>query len=114
MGEEWPTTSVLECFAVSVAPLQDRARLSTRDRNVVEKHLNFARNLHIETRILQCDDAAEGIIDFARRNQITQILLSRCNYSSWSRLFGTDLILRVVREAKDIRVIVVAERRRSK
>jgi len=103
-----------ECFAVSVAPLQDKARLPTRDRNVVEKHLNFARNLHIETRILQCDDAAEGIIDFARRNQITQILLSRCDHSSWSRLFGTDLILRVVREAKDIRVIIVAERRRSK
>jgi len=102
-----------ECFAVSVAPLQDRARLPTRDRNVVEKHLNFARNLHIETRILQCDDAAEGIIDFARRNQITQILLSRCDHSSWSRLFGTDLILRVVREAKDIRVIIVAERKRS-
>ena len=102
-----------DCFAVSVGPLQNKARLPTRDRNAVEKHLNFARNLHIETRILQCDDAAEGIVDFARRNQITQILLSRCDHSSWSRLFGTDLILRVVRKAKDIRVIIVAERRRS-
>ena len=102
-----------DCFAVSVAPLQDKARVPTRDRNAVEKHLNFARNLHIETQILQCDDAAEGIVDFARRNQITQILLSRCDHSSWSRLFGTDLILRVVRKAKDIRVIIVAERRRS-
>ena len=102
-----------DCFAVSVAPLQDKARVPTRDRNAVEKHLNFARNLHIETQILRCDDAAEGIVDFARRNQITQILLSRCDHSSWSRLFGTDLILRVVRKAKDIRVIIVAERRRS-
>ena len=102
-----------DCFAVSVVPLRDKARLPTRDRNAVEKHLNFARNLHIETRILQCDDAAETIVDFARRNQITQILLSRCDHSSWNRLFGTDLILRVVRKAKDIRVIIVAERRRS-
>ena len=102
-----------DCFAVSVAPLQDKARVPTRDRNAVEKHLNFARNLHIETQILRCDDAAKGIVDFARRNQITQILLSRCDHSSWSRLFGTDLILRVVRKAKDIRVIIVAERRRS-
>jgi two-component system, OmpR family, sensor histidine kinase KdpD len=75
--------------------------------------LNFARNLHIETRILEGDDAAEIIVEFARRNQITQILLSRRNCSSWSRLLGTDLILRVVRKAKDIRVIIVAERRRS-
>lgn len=102
-----------DCFAVSVAPLQDKARVPTRDRNAVEKHLNFARNLHIETQILRCDDAAKGIVDFARRHQITQILLSRCDHSSWSRLFGTDLILRVVRKAKDIRVIIVAERRRS-
>ncbi len=29
----------------------------------MEKHLNFARNLHIETRILEGDDAAETIVD---------------------------------------------------
>jgi two-component system, OmpR family, sensor histidine kinase KdpD len=102
-----------DCFAVSVAPLRDKARLPTQDRSAVEKHLNFARNLHIETRILEGDDAAEKIVDFARRNQITQIFLSRWEHSSWSRWFGTDLILRVVRKAKDIRVIIVAERRRS-
>ena len=76
----------------------------------VEKHLNFARNLHIETRILEGDDPAETIVDFARRNQITQILLGRPKYRSWSQLLGTDLILRIVRKAKDIRVIIVAER----
>jgi len=102
-----------DCFAVSVVPVGDKTRLPTQDRNGVEKHLNFARNLHVETRVLEGDDAAETIVDFARRNQITQILLSRCGHSSWSRLFGTDLILRVVRKAKDIRVIIVAERRRS-
>jgi two-component system sensor histidine kinase KdpD len=102
-----------DCFAVSVVPLRDKASLPTQDRNAVEKHLSFARNLHVETRILEGDDAAEAIVDFARRNQITQILLSRCDRSSWNRMFGTDLILRVVRKAKDIRVIIVAERKRS-
>jgi two-component system sensor histidine kinase KdpD len=102
-----------DCFAVSVIPLPDHNRLPKQDRDAVEKHLSFARNLHIETRILEGDDAAETIVEFARRNQITHILLSRRNRSSWSRLFGTDLILRVVRQAKDIRVIIVAERRRS-
>src|ERR1019366_1775690 len=100
------------CFAVSVMPLRNHSRLPKQDRDAVEKHLNFARNLHIDVRILEGDDAAETIVDFARRNQITQILLSRRNRSSWSRLFGTDLIMRVVRQAKDIRVIVVAERTR--
>jgi two-component system sensor histidine kinase KdpD len=102
-----------DCFAVSVVPLRDKGRLPIQDQNAMEKHLNFARNLHIEARILEGDDAAETIVDFARRNQITQILLSRCDRSSWNRMFGTDLILRVVRKAKDIRVIIVAERKRS-
>jgi two-component system sensor histidine kinase KdpD len=100
-----------DCFAVSVMP-RDQGRLSKEDRETVEKHLNFARNLHMETRILEGDDAAETIVDFARRNQITQILLSRCDHSPWDRLLGTDLILRVVQKAKDIRVIIVAERKK--
>ena len=100
-----------DCFAVSVMP-RDHGNLPKQDREAVEKHLNFARNLHIEARILEGDDAAETIVDFARRNQVTQILLSRCDYSAWSRLFGTDLIPRVVQKARDIRVIIVAERTR--
>jgi two-component system sensor histidine kinase KdpD len=102
-----------ECFAVSVMPIGDHGRLPRQDRDIVERHLNFARNLHIETRVLEGDDAAETIVNFARRNQVTQILLSRRHYSSWSHLLGTDLILRVVRKAKDLRVIIVAERTRS-
>ncbi len=100
-----------DCFAVSVMP-RDPRRLPKQDRETVEKHLNFARNLHIEARVLEGDDAAETIVDFARRNQVTQILLSRCDHSAWSSLFGTDLIPRVVQKATDIRVIIVAERTR--
>ncbi len=100
-----------DCFAVSVMP-RDHGRLPKQDREAVEKHLNFARNLHIETRILEGDDPAEAIVDFAHRNQITQILVSRRDDSSRSRLFGSDFPLRVVQKAKDIRVIIVAERKR--
>ena len=98
-----------DCFAVCVFPRGDR-RPQDKTVQSVERHLNFARNLHIEARVLEGDDAAETIVDFARRNQITQILVSRRTYSLWNRLLGKDLILRVVRKARDIRVIVVAER----
>ena len=99
-----------DCFAVGVLPSSD----GSPDERVhtVETHLNFARNLHIEPRMLEGNDPAEAILTFARRNQITQILLARPRHRSWTRLLGTDLIVRVVRHAKDIRVIVVAERRR--
>lgn len=102
-----------DCFAVSVAPIRNASRVSEKDRNDLGKHMKFAANLHIESRILEGDDPAGTIVDFARRNQITQILLSRNAQSSRNRLFGGDLISRIVQQAKDIRVIIVADRKRS-
>jgi len=121
-----PSTSVLirrgrrmadylnaDCFAVCVLPRREGQKVRVEDLDAIEKHLNFARTLHIDTRTLEGQDAADSLIDFARRNQITQILLHRPKYHWWDRLLGTDLILRVVRIAKDVRVIIVAERHRS-
>lgn len=101
-----------DCFAVYVSTYHELSNLPEGEREPIEKHLNFARNLHIETRVLEGKDTAQTIIDFAYRNQITQILLARPRYRWWTHLLRTDLILRVVRKAKDIRVIIVAERRR--
>lgn len=102
-----------DCFAVCVVPRREDRQLPADERDAIEKHLNFARTLHIDARILEGKDPAESLVDFARRNQITQILLGRPKYHWWDRLLGTDLILRVVRSAKDVRVIIVAERRRA-
>jgi two-component system, OmpR family, sensor histidine kinase KdpD len=100
-----------DCFAVGVLPSR-RDNSSDGRAHAVETHLNFARNLHIDPRMLEGNDPADAILTFARRNQITHILLARPKHRSWTRLLGTDLIVHVVRKAKDIRVIVVAERRR--
>jgi two-component system sensor histidine kinase KdpD len=102
-----------DCYAISVVPAGDKNGTHKKDRKALEEHLNFAKNLHIETRILEGDDVAETIVKFARDNQITHILLCRGNPSSWSHLLGTDLTLRIVRKAPDIRVIIVAERKRA-
>jgi two-component system sensor histidine kinase KdpD len=101
-----------ECFAVSVSSPR-AGRRSVQDIEGIQKHLNFARNLHIESRILEGNDPAETIVDFARRNQVTQILVARPKKRGLlSRLLFTDLVFRIVRNAKDIRVIIVAEQRR--
>jgi K+-sensing histidine kinase KdpD len=100
-----------DCFAVSVMPFRDHYRMSKQDQSAVDEHLKFARHLHIETRILEGDDLAETVVDFAHRNHITHIILSRCDYRWWSRL-RTDRILRIVQKATDIRVIIVAERKK--
>ncbi len=93
-----------DCFAVHVA-----TRESQPD---VDRILNFARNLHIETRVLQGADVARTLIDFARAHRITQIFTARPRYRAWQLFPGTNLIHRLVREAPDIEIVIVAERRR--
>jgi two-component system, OmpR family, sensor histidine kinase KdpD len=98
-----------DCFAIAVLPSK-QDKLPPGCKEAIQKHVNFAKNLHIETRTLESNDPAEAILDFARSNQITQIILGRPKNRSWSLLVGTDLIFQIVRKAKDIRLIIVAER----
>lgn len=101
-----------DCFAVWVKGSKGKDD-SGNAKNAFEKHLNFARNLHIETRILEADNAAEQVIEFARRNQITQILAARPKIHAWDHLRSADPVLKIVQMATDIRVIVVADRRNT-
>jgi two-component system, OmpR family, sensor histidine kinase KdpD len=100
-----------ECFAVAVQPSGDLAGLAAPEREAISQHLNFARNLHIETRILEGGDVAAALVDFARRNQITQIFLARPAERRWLLpLQPRDLVQQIVNIAKDMQVVVVAER----
>ena len=100
-----------ECFAVAVQPSGDLAGLPPAEREAVERHLNFARNLHLETRILEGSDVAAALVEFARRNQITQIFLARPPEHRWSLpLFSRNLVQTIVNTAKDMQVVVAAER----
>jgi two-component system, OmpR family, sensor histidine kinase KdpD len=102
-----------DCFAVAVHPDPDLHRVPPAQREALEKHLNFARNLHIETRLLQGEDSAKTLVDFARLHQVTQIFLARAQQSPRVPVVGHNLIQQVVRQAKDMQVTIVAERRRQ-
>jgi two-component system sensor histidine kinase KdpD len=100
-----------ECFAVAVQPSGDLSGLQEAHRAAIEKHLNFARNLHIETRIIEGEDVASALVDFAHRNDITQIFLAQPPHSKWaSPLLSGNLVHKVVRLAKDMQVVIVSRR----
>lgn len=99
-----------ECFAVAVQTTGDLSGLAAADREAIERHLNFARNLHIETRILEGDDVASTLVDFGRLNQVTQIFLTRPLRKAWSLAFSSDAAQRVVDLAKDLLVVIVSDR----
>jgi two-component system sensor histidine kinase KdpD len=100
-----------ECFAVCVLRDGHAHRIPAGQREAIDKHMNFARNLHIEPSVLQGEDVAQTLVDFARRRKITQIFLARPQRKRWPMIFGRGLVERVVRLAHDIQVTIVAERR---
>ncbi len=99
-----------ECFAVAVQPTGDLSELSQADRETIEQHLNFARNLHIETRILEGDDVAAVLVDFARRNQVTQIYLTRPRERKWLAALKSDPAQKIITLAKDMQIVIVSDR----
>jgi len=98
-----------ECFAVAVQHSGDLSTLSETERESLTRHLNFARNLHIETRILEGEDAAQTLVEFARRNQITQVFLARDPPRKWLPLRARNLVQRIVALAKDMQIVIVSE-----
>jgi two-component system sensor histidine kinase KdpD len=99
-----------ECFAVAVQPTGDLSGLAAEERDSIERHLNFARNLHIETRVLEGDDAASTLVDFGRRNGVTQIFLTRPHKKTWVPAFSRDPAQRVIDLAKDMLIVIVSDR----
>jgi len=99
-----------ECYAIFVHAEFDFNMLPAAKREAVERHLNFARNLHIETRVLHGRDIATTLLDFARLHSITQLFMVRPQYSPWEGFIGRNLIHRIVRHAHDMQVTIVAER----
>jgi two-component system sensor histidine kinase KdpD len=99
-----------ECYAVAVYREGELERATPERRAEIERLLNFARNLHIETRTLEGSDVAHTLVDFARLQQITRIFVARPRYGRWRWLPARDLIHRIVRQASDMEVVIVADR----
>jgi two-component system sensor histidine kinase KdpD len=99
-----------ECFAVYVSPMADLADLAPEERERLNRHLNFARGLQIETRILAGKDVPETVVDFARTNGITQIFIPREKPTALKSWFAAALVQRLVNLARDMQVTVVADR----
>jgi len=99
-----------DCFAVAVSREIDLHDMPTRDREMVEHHLNFARNLHIETRVLQGQDVAKTLVEFAHLNGVTHLFMARPQTSQWPALSRRSLVQQVVHLARDMQVTIAADR----
>jgi two-component system sensor histidine kinase KdpD len=77
-----------------------------------ERHLSFARNLRIETHVIQGEAVAQAIAEFARKERVTQIFMGRSAPLPWWKHFQETTVQQVVRQAREMQITIVAERRR--
>jgi len=103
-----------DCFAIFVAEHSDLKSLPAVKRDAVERHLNFARNLHIETRVLVGTDHAKTIVDFARLHNARQLFLPRLVGKGMDRMLGKSFVHQIVGMANDFEVTIVADRRQER
>jgi two-component system sensor histidine kinase KdpD len=94
-----------DCLAVHIG--EDSA-----NREAVERHMTFARNLRIETHVIQGKDVPSAVVSFARARGVTQIFLGRSSPLPWWKRYRETIVQKLVREARDMQITIVAERRR--
>jgi two-component system sensor histidine kinase KdpD len=82
---------------------------SADDVRRVDAALRLAERLGAETARVTGDDLAAEILKFARRENITQIVLRRSRAGFLARLFRRSLTDEIVRQSADIAVHVVIE-----
>jgi two-component system, OmpR family, sensor histidine kinase KdpD len=101
-----------DCTALFVHRTPELSQLPAEERQAVEKHLRFARSLRIETRIHGGTDIAKTVVEFARRNQVTQVFVAHSQLGLLERLRRRNFTEDIVRFAQDLQVTIVADRSR--
>jgi two-component system sensor histidine kinase KdpD len=101
-----------ECLAVHVTRTGNLDDVPPAEREEIERLLNFARALLIETRVLQGTDVAETAVNFARLRGVTQIFVARGKPTPLRSWFASAEVQRIVSLARDMQVTVVADRSR--
>jgi K+-sensing histidine kinase KdpD len=74
--------------------------------------MSFARNLRIETHVLPNGDVPDSVASFARARGVTQIFIGRSAPLPWWKRYRESIVQRLVRQARDMQITIVAERRR--
>jgi two-component system sensor histidine kinase KdpD len=101
-----------DCLAVVVEKRNEHRQRPVSARAELDRLLAFARGLQIDPHVLEGDDVATTIVEFARMQRITQIFLSRYARRGGAAWFGSGFVPRLVNLAHDMQVTVVADRSR--
>ncbi len=101
------------CIAVCVHSAPEFSALPASQRQAIERHLRFAETLHVPATVLQAKDRARALVDYAHENGATQIFICRSADPPKRWFPGLEFTDRVVQEARDLEVTVIASPSRA-
>jgi magnesium transporter len=99
--------------AVFVYPEREFANSPAPERQAIERHLHFAKNLRIDTAMVHGKNHADALVDYAHKNGVTQIFIGPTAGPPGRWFRGLDFTEQVLYQARDLEVTVVAERSRE-
>jgi two-component system sensor histidine kinase KdpD len=93
-----------EWFAVYVETPND-VRLSPEERNRVLDNLRLAERMGAKTVTIRGDSVAAAVSEYSAKNHITKIVIGKTQ-NRWRKLFGVAVVDQVIRQSKQVDVIV--------
>jgi two-component system, OmpR family, sensor histidine kinase KdpD len=101
-----------EWYAIHIeTPNEAVQKISTADFRAILNNINLAADLGAETVWLKSPDVVKALFDFAREKKITRVIVGRTHPTLWNRLLERSLTNRILTEAHDFDVQVVAPER---
>jgi two-component system, OmpR family, sensor histidine kinase KdpD len=98
-----------EWYAVHIeTPSESVKNIGTSDFVELLNNINLASDLGAETVWLKSDDVVKALIDFARDKGVSKVIVGRTHQPRWRRWIKGDVPARLVSDARDLDVEVVA------
>ncbi len=98
-----------EWYAVHIeTPSESVKNIGTSDFVALLNNINLASDLGAETVWLKSDDVVKAIIDFARDKGVSKVIVGRTHQPRWRRWLKGDVPARLVSDAGDLDVEIVA------
>jgi two-component system, OmpR family, sensor histidine kinase KdpD len=95
-------------YAVYVeAPVEEPGLIKPSDHAALQENIRFAEELGAKVVRLKSRRVADALIDFAKREGITQVIFGQTSRSRWNILLHGSILNRFLREVRDATVQVV-------
>ncbi|HUY38006.1 MAG TPA: sensor histidine kinase KdpD [Candidatus Binataceae bacterium] len=97
-------------YAVHIeTPAESVKKIRTGDFVALLDNINLASDLGAETVWLKAPDPVKGMLDYARDNGISKIIVGRSHQPRWRRALRRDVTARIIASAPDLDVEILGD-----